>query len=103
MDANEEEVVTKPEEEKKEGEEDKPVEKKQKTRKRPVFNNVKCLMEAGPSDSMSPTQDQTFEAVPTVTDTTDIHAKCKAIIQSFCAVEANYALEAARYRKDSPP
>ena len=59
-------------------------------RKRPTVNSVRALMglEAIPKTTLA--------EVPTVGNTiADIHEHARAIIYSYCGVEANYAMKAA--------
>lgn len=44
-----------------------------------------------------------LDDVPSASNIENIHAKCRAIIYSFCGVEANLAMKAAEYKEDNPP
>jgi len=42
--------------------------------------------------------------VPSISDKIEnVHANTRAIIYSFCGVEANYAMKAAEHKVESPP
>lgn len=89
-------------EEGKEGEESKeeqPKKRKEKKRQRPSLNNLRTLMGLdSPPEVTAPPAD-----VPSASSIDNIHAKCRAIIYSFCGVEANLSMKAAEYKEENPP
>ena len=86
-------------EEGEEGKEDQPKKRKEKKRQKPSLNNLRTLIGLdSPPEVTAPPAD-----VPSASSIENIHAKCRAIIYSFCGVEANLAMKAAEYKEDNPP